>query len=107
LRAIQIILNVTKGVGAVTPSFAERAFGRTLDEFFKILMMPEPYIRYRNYFEKNGDTDKWFYQWNNLNVHEKRQVEPLIYNRDFSSVNGSSSQAVSEFMKNYQQSIKL
>jgi len=107
LRAIQIVLNVTKGVGAVTPSFAERAFGRTPDEFLKILMMPESYIRYRNHFEETGDTDRWFYQWKNLNEHERKQVEPLIHEQKFSSVNGSTSKVVTEFMKNYQQIIKL
>jgi hypothetical protein len=102
LRAIQIILNVTSGIVAVTPLFFERAFGKNQDEFFKILMMPEPYIRYRHHFEQTGDTDSWFYQWQNLSSKELAEAELLIREQKFSNVNGSTSKVVSEFIKHYQ-----
>jgi len=102
LRAIQIILNVTKGIVAVTPAFFEKAFGKSQEEFFKILMMPEPYIRYRYHFEQTGDTDFWFYQWNNLNTKELAEAESLIRNQNFFNLNGLTSKAVVEFIKHYQ-----
>lgn len=101
LRAIQIILNVTKGVVAVTPSFVEKAFGETLDEYFKILMMPEPYIRYRYHFEETGDTDKWYNQLQNLKPNLREKAESLIRKEDFFSVD-LKNKAVIEFMKHYQ-----
>jgi hypothetical protein len=101
LRAIQIILTVTKGVVAVTPSFVEKAFGETEDEYLKILMMPEPYIRYRYHFEETGDTDRWYEQWQNLNSKEAKKVELLIHQENF-TIDNSDSKALVEFMKHYQ-----
>jgi len=100
LRAIQTILNVTKGVVAVTPSFVEKAFGKTLDEYFKILMMPEPYIRYRYHFEETGDTDRWFDQLQSLKPNLREEAESLIRQENFLNVN-LKSKAVVEFMKHY------
>jgi hypothetical protein len=101
LRAIGTILTVTDGVVTVSRSFFERAFGKTLEEFHKILMMPEPYIRYRNHFEQNGETDKWFEQFNNLSSRERAEAEEIIYSNRF-SVSSSTSKAVVELMKHYQ-----
>jgi hypothetical protein len=101
LRAIQIILNVTKGVVAVTPSFVKKAFGETLDEYFNILMMPEPYIRYRYHFEETGDTDRWLDQWKNLNSKESKKAESLIHEEKFTG-NNLNSKVLVEFMKHYQ-----
>jgi len=100
LRAIQIILNVTKGVVAVTPSFVERAFGKTLDDYFKILMMPEPYIRYRDHFEKTGDTDRWYDQWQSLKPNLTEKAESRIRQENF-TVDDSDSQELVELMKHY------
>jgi hypothetical protein len=101
LRAIQMILNVTNGVVAVTPSFVEKAFGKTVDEYFKILMMPEPYIRYRYHFEDTGDTARWFEQWQSLEKNLKDQAESRIRQENF-TVDDSDSPAFVELMKHYQ-----
>ncbi|MDM8560934.1 hypothetical protein [Candidatus Parabeggiatoa sp. HSG14] len=101
LRAIQIILNVTKGVVAVTPSFVEKAFGKNVDEYFKILRMPEPYIRYRYHFEETGDTKKWEEQWQNLTSTDLEKAKSRIYEEQF-TVSDSDSKALVEFMKHYQ-----
>jgi hypothetical protein len=47
IRAIQSILNVTKGIVAPGRSFFEKAFGSNMDEFYDLLFMPETYIVYR------------------------------------------------------------
>ncbi len=51
IRAIQSILLVKRGIVSSNRSFFEKAFGKTLDEYFEILMMPEDFIIYRKYFE--------------------------------------------------------
>ena len=101
-RAIQCILNVTGGVVSVNPTFFERAFGESPKEYFKILMMPESYIMYRNYFEQNGKTSEWWDQYNNLDSRELRESEKIIHSIEFSSLNGTTSKAVIHFLKHYQ-----
>ena len=49
---MQAVLNSTKGkIGKGIESF-EEAFGRDLDEFYKILWMPETFIIYRRKYDK-------------------------------------------------------
>ncbi|MCL2588557.1 MAG: hypothetical protein FWD84_04015, partial [Oscillospiraceae bacterium] len=47
IRAIQAVLNSTKGKIGRGKSFFEEAFGESLEEFEKILWMPETFIIYR------------------------------------------------------------
>ena len=51
IRAIQAVLNSTKGKIGKGTSFFNEAFGRNIDEFHKILWMPEPFIIYRMKFK--------------------------------------------------------
>jgi len=102
LRAIQNILNVLKGICMPGKEFFEKAFGKTLEEYFDILIMPESYIIYRFHFEENGKKNEWYYQYKNLNKHELEQAKDIIFTNDFFSFNGHTSKAVVEFMKHYQ-----
>lgn len=52
IRAVQAVLNSTKGSIGKGLDFFEEAFGNNLDEFFKILWMPEPFIIYRRICDK-------------------------------------------------------
>lgn len=102
LRAVQCILNATKGVVSVNPTFFERAFGKTLEDYFTLLMRPEPYILYRDHFEENGKTTTWLDQYKNLNTRQFNEAQSIILSNDFSSFKSSTSKAVVEFMKHYQ-----
>lgn len=51
IRAIQAILNSTKGKIGKGTSFFHKAFGSSLDEYHKLLEMPETMIIYRFFFE--------------------------------------------------------
>ncbi len=90
IRAIQAILNVTKGI--VPPanknekgrSFFEKAFGKDPNEFRELLYMPETYIVYRKIFEKDlGYTDKWFTLFRSLSSEEFEEVRTIIEKNDF------------------------
>jgi hypothetical protein len=83
IRAIQSVLNVTKGIVAPGNSFFEKAFGRNLQEFFEILHMPEEYIIYRYFFEGNGFTKAWRNVYNSLNLDERVAAEEIIRSNDF------------------------
>jgi len=90
IRAIQAVLNVTKGV--VPPasknekgrSFFKKAFGKDLNEFRELLYMPETYIVYRKLFEEDlGYTDKWFTLFRSLSSEEFEEVKTIIEKNDF------------------------
>lgn len=51
IRAIQAVLNSTKGKIGRGVSFFEEAFGKDVDEFMKILWMPETFIIYRRIYD--------------------------------------------------------
>jgi hypothetical protein len=102
LRAIQCIINVTKGVVTTNnPLFFARAFGESLAEYSELLMMPEEYIFHRVHFLENGETERWREQYQNLNREERQEAENLIHNHLF-SCNDTTSKAVIEFLKHYQ-----
>lgn len=54
IRAIQAILNSTKGKIGRGTSFFKKAFGENIDEYHKLLEMPETMIIYRFFFEWLG-----------------------------------------------------
>lgn len=83
IRAIQSVLNVTKGIVAPGNSFFEKAFGKNLQEFFEILHMPEEYIIYRYFFEGNGFTKAWRNTYNMLEMEERTIAEEIIRSNDF------------------------
>ena len=51
IRAVQAVLNSTKGKIGRGIDFFEEAFGRDIDEFMKILWMPETFIIYRRIYD--------------------------------------------------------
>lgn len=53
IRAVQAVLNSTKGKIGKGVAFFEEAFGRDIDEFRKILWMPETFIIYRRQYDEN------------------------------------------------------
>ncbi|GEP52637.1 hypothetical protein FNO01nite_33090 [Flavobacterium noncentrifugens] len=92
IRAIQSILNVTKGIVASGSNFFHIAFGNNLEEFNEILYMPETYIIYRNVFKDSGLTDIWrkeFYRIKNSDLWE--EVKQIIENSDFKNLQEKTS----------------
>ena len=51
IRAVQAVLNSTKGKIGRGVEFFEEAFGRDVNEFIKILWMPETFIIYRRIYD--------------------------------------------------------
>lgn len=74
LRAINVILNVTSGVVAKEEDFFLRAYGASSSEFLEILAMPDDFIRYRDYFEKNGYMKLWKNCYRKLSSDERKQL---------------------------------
>lgn len=53
IRAVQAVLNSTKGKIGKGKEFFEEAFGHDVDEFYKILWMPETFIIYRRIYDED------------------------------------------------------
>ncbi len=78
IRAIQCILNATKGKVGRKKSFFEAAFGKDEDEYFEILWMPERYIMNREKCINNGLKESWKILFYSLSPEEYREVKSDI-----------------------------
>lgn len=83
IRAIQSVLNVTKGIVAPGRSFFTEAFGRNMNEFFEILYMPETYIVYRHLFRDLGYTEMWRTLYYSLSDKERELTHSIVISNDF------------------------
>ncbi|MEA3554332.1 MAG: hypothetical protein U9R39_08030 [Campylobacterota bacterium] len=86
IRAIQAVLNATKGKIGKGVSFFEKAFGKDLEEFNKILYMPEPFIIYRLHYEEIGFTQNWWNDFDNLSQDDKNIIYPIIEKNKFHDI---------------------
>ncbi len=109
IRAVQAILNATKGKIGRGVSFFEKAFGRNEDEYMELLIMPESFLIYRFFFESMGYTDKWKSSMRTLSVEERKELMPLIYKNDFNDINSLTKsrklRKVLSYYKNYRDDI--
>lgn len=89
IRAIQAVLNSTKGKVGRGVSFFEKAFGKDLSEYRELLEMPEPFILYRFFFQWLDDqpgqrgTGHWRGCWRQamaeLDGAEKKALLDLVH----------------------------
>lgn len=88
IRAVQAILNCTKGQIGRGESFFLKAFGNDENEYMELLEMPDTFILYRFFFEWIGDknemsTDNWRTCWNeckkNLSNAEWEELMRIIH----------------------------
>jgi hypothetical protein len=78
LSAINIILNVTKGVVAKELDFFYEAYGSNKEEYLQILTMPDEFIRFRHFFRDNGLLDLWKHLYKKLTKNEKRKLIKIL-----------------------------
>lgn len=104
IRTIQCVLNSTKGKVGTNKAFFEQAFGRNIEEFHKLLWMPEEFIFFRSkydaefrkrlavmYPDKYGassedDNDlanKWWSAFCKLNPEKLEKAKAIISNNQF------------------------
>ena len=82
LNAMNVILNVTKGVVMKEEDFFSRAYGHTSGEFLKILAMPDEFIKYRTHFDNNGLNDAWGREYDALSSAERRRLLKILSKED-------------------------
>ncbi len=102
IRAIQAILNATKGKIGKGTSFFEKAFGKNVDEYLELLLMPETYILYRLFFESIGLTDQWRNEFKQLSSTNREVALNIICDNDFNDVGSlTRNRQVLQFLKHY------
>jgi len=101
IRTIQAVLNSTKGKIGRGKSFFEEAFGKDIDEFHKILWMPETFIIYRRKYDKNlrkklknkysehfeGECDlanEWWKNFKSLDESRLKILKAIVSENNFS-----------------------
>lgn len=102
LRAIQSILNATKGIVAPGYDFFENAFGVDVDEFIEILYLPEQYIMNRKYCLNAGITEQWRNDYNSLDTYELVLAKEIIHENDFSdAISKSDNIKIQRLLQHY------
>ncbi len=102
IRAVQTILNATKGKIGKGKSFFYEAFGQNEDEFFKLLYMPETYILFRFFFKDMGYTEKWWNEFNELKPEEQTIAKSIIEKNEFSDIENLNCPAkINDFINNH------
>lgn len=102
IRAIQAILNVTKGIVASGEDFFYKAFGANMEEYFEILYMPRDYIMYRSAFEEAKLTEKWQTTWYSLSPSQLAEAKKIIEENDFKNLsNRSTDPEINDLLSHY------
>lgn len=109
IRAVQAILNATKGKIGRGKSFFEKAFGSNEQEYMEMLLMPETFIIFRFFFEHLGYTEKWREAMQELSEAERTELLPIIYKNDFNHIEELTSNKkflyILTFYKDYRKEI--
>lgn len=104
IRAIQAVLNATKGKIGRGKAFFEEAFGKDIDEYNKILWMPETFIIYRrkydeelrtrladryqsHYDDESNLVKEWWDKFNALDEKQLQVTKDIIANNRFEDEN--------------------
>ncbi len=101
IRSIQAVLNATKGKIGRGKSFFEEAFGKDIDEFYKILWMPEAFIIHRFKYKDNL-TAEWWEKYVRLNDTQLKILKEIVAVNVFDVNTATGDIDVDEVLKYYQ-----
>ena len=104
IRAVQAVLNATKGKIGRGLSFFNKAFGQNIEEFFVILWMPEAFIIYRNEYEKNNLVVNWKNDFDRLSDEQIKIAKEIIRNNKFTDdvIDSVQDEMIQKVLRYYQ-----
>ncbi len=85
LRSIQLILQATHGIVSGAPTFFKRAFGDTVEEFERILLMPHDFIFNRDWYECFDEENRlaqYRSEFAKLDQYERTELVQLLSSCD-------------------------
>jgi hypothetical protein len=100
LRSIQCILQATHGVVSPRREFFEAAFGRNIEEFKKLLIMPDKYIIYREDYKNNG-TSEWAGLLASLSSAQKDEFLRIVHENNSYREDASDYPEVNALLAHY------
>ncbi len=87
IRAVQAVLNATKGKIGKGETFFYKAFGESEDYFLnRLLYMPETFILFRLFFEDNGLVYKWWEDFSALSEKDSAEAKAIIESNVFTNI---------------------
>ncbi len=101
IRAVQAVLNSTKGKIGRGKSFFEEAFGKDIDEFHKILWMPEEFIIHRFKYKDNLTAERWE-KFNSLDEMQLNRLKAIVAANVFDENIATGDPSVDEVLRYYQ-----
>lgn len=109
IRAIQAILNSTKGSIGRGLSYFHKAFGKDIHEYYTLLEMPDTFIIYRFFFEwlekKSHPLSMkcWVDTMNSLSENDREKLFSIIHDKDFTQPNKNDDygDSINETLKFY------
>lgn len=101
IRTVQAVLNATKGKIGRGKSFFEAAFGKDIDEFHKILWMPERFIIHRFKYKENQAAE-WWDKYKRLDEGQLSRLKEIVAVNLFDEARATGDPAVDEVLKYYQ-----
>lgn len=119
IRAIQAVLNSTKGKIGRGVTFFQEAFGEDVNEFMKILWMPETFIIYRRKYDaelrerladryddySDDDCDlanEWWEKFKALSPSKRTKAKKIIAANKFDGNYDTTDETVLEILKYYE-----
>ena len=100
IRSVQAVLNATKGKVGRGKTFFEEAFGKDINEFHKILWMPEAFIIHRFKY-KDSLTAEWWDKFNRLDEVRLKRLKKIVASNMFKEATVTGDQAVDEVLGYY------
>ena len=82
IRAVQAVMNSTKGKIGRGVEFFGAAFGRDINEFHEILYMPETFIIYREKY-KHTLAEEWLSKFRALSCEDSCEAKTIIERNNF------------------------
>lgn len=96
LRSMQIILQATHGIVSGAPTFFKRAFGNTVDDYERILMLPHDFIFNRDWYERFDPEHRlqaFWVEFARLDSYDRAELIELLSScdpREFTGLEGKA-----------------
>jgi len=105
LRGIQCILNATHGIVSPKRKLFEAAFGKNMEDFKRLMIMPDRYIIYREDHKHNGAAD-WDRLYDSLSAAQQEEFHNIVFKNIFEHESKSKYAKINLLLSHYSKHYK-